>query len=82
MAQLGQEAQDTGESERAAAEARRHALTLVQGAPPVLSEDAPLTGAGCALWQIIWSRRCSRWRASWGSLSSDADARCAEREDA
>ena len=38
---LGQEAQDAEDAERAAAEARRHALTLVQPCPLVLSEAAP-----------------------------------------
>ena len=41
VARLGQEAQDAEGSERAAAGARRHALTLVQPSPPVLSEAAP-----------------------------------------
>jgi hypothetical protein len=35
VARLGQEAQDAEDSERAAAEARRHALTLLQPSPPV-----------------------------------------------
>jgi len=38
---LGQEAQDAEDSERAAAGAMRHGLTLVQPSPPVLSEEAP-----------------------------------------
>ncbi|MGC1284101.1 MAG: hypothetical protein WA895_14300 [Streptosporangiaceae bacterium] len=35
VARLGQEAQDAEDAERAAAGARRHALTLVQPPPPV-----------------------------------------------
>jgi hypothetical protein len=41
VARLGQEAQDAEDSERVAAGARRHALTLVQSSPPVLSDAAP-----------------------------------------
>jgi hypothetical protein len=36
LARLGQEAQDAEDEERAAAEARRRALTLVQPSPQVL----------------------------------------------
>jgi hypothetical protein len=39
MARLGQEAQDAEDSERAAAGARRHALTLVQPPPAVLASS-------------------------------------------
>ena len=49
MARLGQEAQDAEDAERAAAGARRHALTLVQPSPPVLSEEAPRGVAQCQL---------------------------------
>ena len=41
VARLGHDAQDAEDSERAAVGARRHALTLVQPSPPVLSEAAP-----------------------------------------
>ena len=58
VARLGQEAQDADDAERAAADARRRALTLVQHTPPALSEEAPWgvdPGPALAAW--------SKWAA-------------------
>ena len=58
VARLSEEAQDAEDAQRAAAEARRHALTLVQPSPPVLSEEAPWgvdPGPALAAW--------SKWAA-------------------
>jgi hypothetical protein len=75
LAQLGEDA------ERAAAEARRHALTLVQPCPPVLSEDAPLTAAGLRALAGHLEQTLPSLAAELGSLSAEAGARYAERED-
>ena len=106
VARLGQEAQDAEDAERAAAEARRHALTLVQPSPPVLSEaapwgvdpgpalaawakwaavpdpGAPLTAAGLRALADHLEQALPSLAGELQSLSADADAKYAEREDA
>jgi hypothetical protein len=106
VARLGQEAQDAEDAERAAAEARRHALTLVQPSPPVLSEaarrgvdpgpalatwakwaavpdpGAPLTAAGLRALADHLEQALPSLADELRSLSADADAKYAEREDA
>jgi ABC-type Mn2+/Zn2+ transport system ATPase subunit len=106
VARLAQEAQDAEDAERDAAEARRHALTLVQPCPPVLSEaapwgvdpgpalaawakwaavpdpGAPLTAAGLHALADHLEQALHSVTAELGSLSADADAKYAEREDA
>jgi hypothetical protein len=54
-ARLGEEAQDSEDAERAAADVRRRALTLVRPSPPVLSEVAPL-GVDPGPVQAAWSK--------------------------
>jgi hypothetical protein len=106
VARLSEEAQDAEDAERAAAGARRRALTLVQPCPPVLSEVAPLgvdPGPALAAW-TEWAavpdpgtpltaaglralaghleQALPSLAAELGSLSAEADARYAEREDA
>jgi hypothetical protein len=106
VARLGQEAHDAEDAERAAAEARRHALTLVQPSPPVLSEaapwgvdpgpalaawakwaavpgpGAPLTAAGLRAPADHLEQALPSLTGELRSLSADADAKYAEREDA
>jgi energy-coupling factor transporter ATP-binding protein EcfA2 len=106
VARLGEEAQDAEDAERAAAEARRHALTLVQASPPLLSQaapqgvdpgpalaawskwaavpdsGAPLTAASLRALADHLDQTLPSLAAELGSLSAEADARYAEREDA
>jgi energy-coupling factor transporter ATP-binding protein EcfA2 len=106
VARLGQEAQDAEDAERAAAEARRRALTLVQPSPPVLDDaapggvdpgpalaawtkwaavpdpGAPLTAAGLRALADHLEQALPSPAGELRSLSADADAKYAEREDA